>query len=274
MSPNSPQATRWREAAEQLFRGHAIGGFPARGSLVIDSRALHSPDGTKYGLGASAAVAAGVTGALLASCGPLPDRQLQLYLAKALHRSLQGPGGSGADVAASISGGVVGVCGDRAESLGWPDGLLCTVIWSGQDANTADAIGRFRRLRKSGSGPAALALARLASAASAVTTAWSRDAGSALAALEQYTVVWQELDQSANLGVFSPPHRRLLDLAREANCVYKPSGAGVGDCGLAFGCEQNRLDRMRESASKEGFSLLDFDLAAEGMRVRRYAEKA
>ena len=266
------EAARWRQAAEQLLRLHGLDGFPARGRMAIDSRALHSPDGTKYGLGASAAVAAAVTGALLASCGPLPGRQLQLDLAKALHRQLQGPGGSGVDVAASVQGGVISVCGDHVQSLGWPGGLLCAVIWSGQEANTAKAIGRFNQGLKSKSGPAAAALARLASAALAVTTAWTMDAGAVLAALEQYSATWQELDRSANLGVFSPPHRRLFDLARAEHCVYKPSGAGGGDCGLAFSCDPGRLERMRLSALKAGFALLDVDLAAEGLRVNRYAE--
>ena len=268
----APEATQWREAGEQQLRLHGIGGFPAGGRMAIDSRALHSPDGTKYGLGASAAVAAAVTGALLASCGPLPGRQLQLDLAKALHRQVQGPGGSGVDVAASVHGGVISMCGDHVQSLGWPAGLLCAVIWSGQDANTSKAIGRFHKALKNTSGPAAAALPRLATAASAVTTAWSGDAGAVLAELEQYTVTWQELDRSANLGVFSLPHRRLFDLAHAEHCVYKPSGAGGGDCGLAFSCDPGRLERMRSSALKAGFALLDVDLAAQGLRVSRYAE--
>ena len=266
------EAKRWRQAAEQLLRRHGIDGFPARGRMAIDSRALHSPDGIKFGLGASAAVAAAVTGALLASCGPLPARQLQLDLAKALHRQLQGPGGSGVDVAASVYGGVISVRGDHVQNLGWPGGLLCAVIWSGQDANTSKAIGRFHKALKSKSGPAAAALARLATAALAVTTAWSRDAGAVLSELEQYSATWQELDRSASLGVFSRPHRRLFDLAHAEHCVYKPSGAGGGDCGLAFSCDPGRLDRMRLSALKAGFALLDVDLAAEGLRVGRYAE--
>ena len=268
----APEATRWREAAEQQLCLHGIDGFPAGGRMVIDSRALHSPDGTKYGLGASAAVAAAVTGALLASCGPLPGRQLQLDLARALHRQLQGPGGSGVDVAASVHGGVISMCGDHVQSLEWPAGLLCAVIWSGQDANTSKAIGRFHKALENKSGPAAAALARLATAASAVTTAWTRDAGAVLAELEQYAVTWQELDRSADLGVFSLPHRRLFDLAHAEHCVYKPSGAGGGDCGLAFSCEPDRLERMRLSALKAGFALLDVDLAAEGLHVSRYAE--
>ncbi len=268
----APEATRWRETAEQQLRLHGNDGFPAGGRMVIDSRALHSPDGTKYGLGASAAVAAAVMGALLASSGPLPGRQLQLDLAKALHQQLQGPGGSGVDVAASVHGGVISVCGDRVQSLGWPAGLLCAVIWSGRDANTPKAIGRFNKALKIKSGPVAAALARLASAASAVTTAWTGNAGAVLAALEQYTVTWQELDRSANLGVFSLPHRRLTDLAHAEHCVYKPSGAGGGDCGLAFSCDPGRLEQMRLSARKAGYALLNVDLAAEGLRVSRYAE--
>lgn len=269
-----PEAARWRKAAGKLFRGRGIEGLPSRPRLAIDSRPLHSPAGTKYGLGSSAAVAAGVTGALLASCGPLPGRQEQAELAVALHRRLQGSGGSGVDVAASVHGGVIAMRGNRAEPLRWPEGLLCAVIWSGRAANTIPAIGRFRNALKDPAGPAAAALTGLSAAASEVTTAWCRSAGAALAALERYTLAWQELDRSAGLDAFSLPHRKLLGLARAAGCVYKPSGAGGGDCGLAFAQDQGRLGQLRELAGKAGFALLDMDLAAPGLQVRRYPENS
>lgn len=268
------EAALWREAAEDLIIAQGLGETrPGRG-LEIDSRPLHAADGTKYGLGSSAAVAASVAGALLALQGPLPETPAQLRLAGALHRSRQGPGGSGADVAASLYGGVVAVSGGRVERIAWPAGLVCAVLWSGFCANTGRALARFRESLQGGSPRVQDGLRRLAMEAEAVNQAWRLGAGDALEALAQYSRVWRELDRAARLGIYSPPHRKLLDLAHSAGCVYKPSGAGGGDCGLALCSDPQALARMRRMAAGEGYETLEMELAVKGMNVTRRQQSA
>jgi phosphomevalonate kinase len=75
--------------------------------LRIDSSALFGSEGTKLGLGSSAAVAVGTALALLRASG-LEDRALgetSFRAALAGHRSHQGGIGSGYDVAVSLHGG-------------------------------------------------------------------------------------------------------------------------------------------------------------------------
>ena len=260
-------ATRWREAAAELLLATRSRETLALAGLEIDSGALYAADGGKYGLGSSAAVAAAVTGAFLAAQGALPDTAEQLRLASALHRSLQGPGGSGVDVAASLYGGIIAVSGGRVDRLAWPAGLACAVIWSGRGADTPRALDRYRKALKGGSRRVQAAVKRLQEEARAVQQAWRGGPDDALEALTQYGLAWQALDRAAALGVYSAPHRELLDLSRLAGCLYKPSGAGGGDCGLALARDSRSLARMREMAAERGYATLDMELGVIGMSV-------
>ncbi len=270
-TPEDPEAARWRQAAREILLRDGLDPSPAGRPLQIDSRSLYSADGIKLGFGSSAAVAVAVTGLLLAA----QDRRFtaadRLRVADGLHRALQGPGGSGVDVAASLHGGVIAVDGDRVESLHWPNGLYCEVIFTGRDADTVDAIGRFHEALRAGKGAAVRALC---GAADAARHAWDRSPNAILAAVGEYAAAWRELDRSAGLGVFSREHRRLESLARAADCAYKPSGAGGGDCGLAFSTDRKRLDALRGTAREAGFLPLAVDLGVEGLRVRRQSGHA
>ena len=267
------QATRWREAAEKILRSRGTGNGGGNTALAIDSGPLYAPDGSKYGLGSSAAVAVGVAGALLAGTGGLPATDEQLRVATALHRAVQGPGGSGMDVAASLYGGVIAGTRGRVEVLPWPSGLLCAVIWTGQEADTDRAISSYRSAIRGASGAVTGALARLNGAAAAVREAWLSGAEAVLEALQVCAAALRDLDEAAKLGAYSSPHRHLHRLARAAGCVYKPSGAGGGDCGIAFARDPARIQSMRKSARESGYALLDLELAADGLSVGAQADQ-
>lgn len=265
-------AARWRLAAREILFRQGLDPAPAGRALEIDSRALYSDNGIKLGFGSSAAVAVAVSGLLLASQdrgrrSPAVDR---LRIADDLHRALQGPGGSGVDVAASLHGGVIAVEGDRVESLDWPEGLYCEVIFTGRDADTAHAIARFRKALQGGKGAHVRALC---AAAKEARQAWNSSPEAIVAAVQEYAAAWRELDRSAGLGVFSREHLRLESLARAADCVYKPSGAGGGDCGLAFSTDRGKLLALRETVREAGFPPLAVDLGVEGLRVRRQSDR-
>lgn len=263
------EAARWRESARQVFRRHGLDADAADLPLRIDSRGLYTDEGIKLGLGSSAAVAVGITILLLASNGPLPGVATQQRIATDLHRSRQGSLGSGVDVAASLRGGIIAVEGDRVARLRWPDGLHCAVFWTGRDAETGSAIARFRRAV---AGEARAAADKLSLAAAEVRQAWNRGAEAALAALQEYAAAWRELDGVAGMGIYSRPHRRLGRMARDADCVYKPSGAGGGDCGLAFAADPAILETLGDSARRDGYTRLELGLGVAGSRVMGYGD--
>lgn len=265
------EAARWRNAAQEILRRHGLDPGPAHRKLVIDSRALYADAGIKLGFGSSAAVAVAIAGLLLGAQAVPPDAPAGLRIADELHRARQGPEGSGVDVAASFHGGVIAMQGGRVESLPWPEGLFCGVVFTGRAADTAGAIGRFYEALAEGD---ATAVTQLCVAADGVRQAWNRDADAVLSTLEGYAAAWRELDRSAQLGVYSREHRRLHDLARAADCVYKPSGSGGGDCGLAFSTDPGKLDALRETAREAGFLPLAVELGVAGLRVGYQSDHA
>jgi phosphomevalonate kinase len=266
-----PEAARWRRAARETLRRRGLDPAPADRPLEIDSRALYSTGGIKLGFGSSAAVAVAVSGLLLAEQDRRPLAAARLPIADELHRAIQGQGGSGVDVAASLHGGVIAVEDNRVKSLHWPEGLYCEVIFTGRDADTTHAIKRFHEALRGGE---RAAVKDLCVAAQAAMRAWNRGAEAILSAVREYAAAWRELDRSARLGVFSREHRRLENLARAADCVYKPSGSGGGDCGLAFSTDRESLAALRRSAREAGFLPLEVDLGVEGLRVGRPSDHA
>jgi phosphomevalonate kinase len=87
----------------------AAGVFADRGfppvRIAIDSSAFFEPSGRKTGLGSSAAVAAGLTAALVAEAGRKGTGDAEAMLAVRAHRAAQGGRGSGYDVLCSWHGG-------------------------------------------------------------------------------------------------------------------------------------------------------------------------
>ncbi len=124
---------------------------------VLDTSALFA-SGIKLGLGSSAAALcawAGVWAAFTGESGPL--RRPDLAELIELHRRFQS-GGSGLDVAASFTGGVVTFrleAGDGAAvgSVRLPNSVGFASIFAGRSASTPGLVARYRAFGSGGNGP-------------------------------------------------------------------------------------------------------------------------
>ncbi|HUX42657.1 MAG TPA: hypothetical protein VMV83_15935 [Rectinemataceae bacterium] len=123
--------------------------------IDIDSSAFFSSDGNKRGFGSSAAVAVGLSAALL-RLGGLEGQALEAALfptALAAHRSSQGGRGSGYDVAASRYGGAgLFIGGTKPEwtslpvdSLAALRGLGLALRFGPRPVSSALAVGAYQR---------------------------------------------------------------------------------------------------------------------------------
>jgi len=217
----------------------------------VDSRSFYDGD-RKLGLGSSAAASTAIYAALCR----LLDRPPQLADALALHRDLQRGAGSGADVAASFTGGRLRYEEGRAEGSDALTSLSLRFVWTGQPADTRTHIDRFDRWRGDGE-PGALTT--LLDAARAVFTETDAARG-----LQDYADALYALDQDARLGIFGAAHDRLYEQARRAGICYKPCGAGGGDLGLAASTDPERLDRFVYALPGE-FRELKLETAPHGI---------
>ena len=266
-----------------------VGDLPAC-TIELSTAEFHKVDSEgrriKLGLGSSAAVTVALMGALLRLArAPAMSRDVLVALCCEAHRRLQGGMGSGIDVATAVTGGVVAIefgaqqspaSGvPRARPVAWPRTLGMVGVWSGQSASTPAMLGRLRAFREQDAGRFSLHMGRLGANAGQAVAAWAADdAEGVLAAVAGYESGLRQLDEAAGIGIFSPVHEQLGEIALRHGAVYKPSGAGGGDFGIALTGSRTVEQSVRAAYLDAGFDVLDADLCAPGLSVRGEAPRA
>ncbi len=217
--------------------------------------AAHLPAKPKLGLGSSASGAAALTwAALVALYGPAAtseDKNKILALALDAHRQFQHGKGSGADVAASVMGGVIQFQLDPTSLKTLPSVaavdpnkvLHWRGIWTGQSASTTQFLAAIEALAAARPTTHADCLRALHDAACAAIdalgdpTAFSKAVTMAESALENLGV-------QARVPIVTDTHKKLSALAKTHGLTAKPSGAGGGDLSLVFGPDPDALDHF------------------------------
>jgi len=226
--------------------------------VTVDSRAFLAAD-RKLGLGRSAATLAAATAALL----PAAPREQVLATALAANALFQEGRGSGGDVAAAVYGGVVEVRregeGLLVERRTLPAELTLLVGWTGEPAPTTPLLDRFATAARP---PVLRDLAGVATRAARACTAG--DAGAFLDAVEASAALLAALGDATGLPLVTPALARLVAAARRAGVAAKPSGAGAGDCGIAFATTAAQAAAVRAAWQASGITPLDLRITTEG----------
>ena len=215
-------ALRW-------LRAHHLP-FPDQ-TLTLDVQG--AVGGSKVGLGTSAAVTVATLGAVLDAhgCAWTPDEVAAA--AREIHGTGQGAG-SGYDVTTIAHGGCVQYerSPDRAAARPWPVGLHGAALFSGQSAATAPALQKAPMSTRH--------LDAIDAAARGLADAWTGPVAGILAALATCDAAY--VAAAVDDPALVPPaivHTRAAITA--AGCVPRGSGAGGGDCVLAFSDDPGRI---------------------------------
>lgn len=247
--------------------------------IELDTAAFHSTDKAerriKLGLGSSAAVLVALMGALLKFVQAAALTRAELTeLCCVAHRHLQGGKGSGIDVATAIAGGVISIDpapegqGPHTSALSWPHDLHLLAIWSGNSASTPAMLGRLQNWRAQQAAACNRHMTELSEIAAETLSAWQhKDASAVLASLDSYASALRRLDQAAGIGICSGGHQAMSDIARTHGAVYKPSGAGGGDFGIALTTSTQVRDALARDFATRGYSCLEAGLCAPGLAV-------
>ncbi len=166
------------------------------------------------------------------------------------HRSAQNGKGSGIDVAAAYHGGLVCVSPasnnsrsiPTAHAYSWPNTLHWRAYWTGESAQTTAHIDRFNQWLHNTTDRAPLD--------QLIANAQALQPGMDLHAFQRYIHSLQALDQAAGLGIYSPLHAELHNLAKRHRVLYKPCGAGGGDTGIAVSDSLDDLAAFSQSAQR------------------------
>ena len=222
-----------RSAVAECAQRHPDARAPRPLSITTDSSALFSGR-HKLGLGSSAAVAVALTGALARASGLTLDRDALCDLASAAHRAAQHGAGSGADVAASVYGGLLAFNHEAPPTaLAWPHDLAMMVVVTGEGSRTTELVGRVVQYAERDASGYRTDLDRLGALANQAEASLD-DADRFLALAADYFAGLVQLDAHAHAGIVTERHLRLHAVAERAGGVFKTSGAGGGDVGLAF----------------------------------------
>jgi phosphomevalonate kinase len=249
------QAKGAARVVHAALAGLEVHDIPPGARIETDTAGFYHGDG-KLGIGSSAAICTALCAALAEYVGQ-PFSESAALVA---HRLLQGSSGSGLDVAAACHGGLIRFQDGRSEPFEWPEGLHFGYLWTGHSAETPAHLGRFGDWRRSGPTTALTALGE-------ACEALFRDPG--IAALRDYVERLAALDRDADLGIFGPAHRRLAELANQAQVVYKPCGAGGGDIGIAVSDDPAAVHTFMTLAAEQSFLRLDLEIADHGVhRIR------
>ena len=248
--------------------------------LRIDSHELRVANGVaKLGVGSSAAVAAATVTALVAHAGvdvsAGPEREALFATTLAAHQAAQGKFGSGVDVAASIYGGLLRFVRGAANcpvvtELECPDWLEPIAVWSGRAASTPAFIAAIQAFKERAAESYVSSMEGLKVAAEAGLAAIANDEPSGfLTAVDTSGALLEELGVAAGVDIFSVEHQRVRSVVRAAGGVYKPSGAGGGDLGLAFAAAPKSAADLRSALRAAGLDVVSFAFDVGGAAIGR-----
>ena len=240
-------------------------------SISLDTREFFRPTlegGAKLGLGSSAALTVALTGAI-GRWGPEGRSAAGLSLDQLLdlHRSFQGGRGSGIDLAASLTGGVVEyrLTDDGrtpiAQPLELPEDLRMVFLWTGRSASTAKFLARLDAGMESNGSAIVDALRELGRVSAAgIGDIRAGDAGALLEKVSDFGEAMDQLGRAAGIPILSEEHVKLRRLARDCCVSYKPSGAGGGDVGIGFTDDPGAATVFADRAGDLGFPPLDLEI--------------
>jgi phosphomevalonate kinase len=271
--------------------------------LAVDSRALRAVDGIKLGLGSSAAVTVAACACALAheqmaqageeqALDAAPAARLIHRLAHAAHgaaQSAQGARGSGADIAASVYGGILSVrVQPDADGSGPGRGPLpmlvrpllsdlertsvhLVFVWTGAPASTPALVARVQAWRDVEPRAHERAMTALADAALGLIAALrpSGQASQVVAAIEAGAEAAAGLGRAAGVEIETAAHRAIAALARAHRGAAKPTGAGGGDIALAAFADAAGAAAFRHETAARGMKPLALRVDPDGVRILR-----
>ncbi len=183
----------------------------------------------------------------------------------ALHQAEQNHRGSGMDVVASYFGGIRSVQwhGDDvtiSDDLAWPQNLHAVYIWPQESSNTATRLEKFHWACSENPKQMMPVVRDLCALAEEGLAAWAEgDINRFISIVDSYSSMLCRLGDLMDLPMLTPGHARARKLAHYCGGVYKPSGAGGGDLGMAWFADRDACDKFRILIAQENH-LVDLDL--------------
>lgn len=266
--------------------------------LTIRSELSDPATGCKYGLGSSAALVVAVISAILRlnSGGNVPPTLDQIFKLSAIAHLKSQKNGSGIDIAASTYGGWLVYSAFNAKWVlkqllegntlralvkkTWPN-LSITPIkpaahfhlsvgWTKESSSTAPMIKMVQEFRRRNREPYDQFLVESSMAVARLVQSFQKDDRlEAISSIRQNREALLMLSQQANIRLETSKLKDLCDAAEKYGSG-KPSGAGGGDCGIAFMEEENQAEELNNVWRNHGITPLNLSVSSNGALVTEY----
>lgn len=231
--------------------------LPDNATLHMDTAGFYSEQ-RKLGLGSSACVLVNLY-ASLATITELPlslKDLLDVYRATDQH-------GSGVDVLTCYYGGLIQLKRQTTSKVEFPSGIYLDFYSVGFSTETRTMVGRFR---SAFDGLPVTLQESFITAANKVADSLN-DSLSFFTALQHFVQVYRDVDLEAELAIWSTQHETMHLIATEVGALYKPSGAGGGDVGVAIATEPQNLVALRRKVIDLPVTVLDLQKDTNGVRI-------
>lgn len=264
-------------------------------SLKIDSELDDHATGKKYGLGSSAAVVVAVISGILEkhrAVGIPMSKEVIYKLAAIAHFTTQGSG-SCADIAASTFGGwlhyrtfdadwliaqlQMGVDVQSLVEKQWPGLQLASIQppadlelvvgWTGSEMSTVKMIDRIRELQTELPHRYAAFIEQSTEAVLSMVEHFSaNNLAGASHSLTANRNALKALSEEVDAVIETPSLQALIQIANQYG-AGKTSGAGGGDCGIAFVKKHTFVETIKREWQLVGIEPLNLTVCMEGTKM-------
>ena len=235
--------------------------LPESAILHMDTAGLYS-ERNKLGLGSSASVLVN----LYASLATLTEHPMNVEDLLDVYRAT-GQHGSGVDVLTCYYGGLIQLKRQTTSKEKFPNGIYLDFYSVGFSTETKAMVDRFR---SAFDGLSVNLRDSFITAAKKVADSLT-DSLSFFTALQHFVRVYRDVDSEAELAIWSTQHETMHVLAAEVGALYKPSGAGGGDVGVAIATESQSLAALRRKVTDLPVKVLDLQKDINGVRIEKTA---
>lgn len=263
--------------------------------LYIKSDLNDPVTGKKYGLGSSAAIVVAVISSILSFHGEFNNEEdpMMLFKLSAIAHLITQGNGSGADIAAAVYGGWIKYSTYSSKwlltelwnsrnilnllDMPWPNLLIgrltppeelkLAVGWTQESVGTAPMVGKIEAYQDENSEYYQVFLQESNASVTELINAFeSGNNKKALEALYKNRIALLKLSERAGVDIETKNLKLLCTIADKYG-RGKSSGAGGGDCGIAFIDGEQKLQELWREWQDAGILPLDLIVAPNGCTV-------
>jgi len=251
-------------------------------NLEIDTSQFYiNNNQDKIGLGSSAALTVALIMSLAKFHGAdkilFKDKYDLFRFAYDTHFFVQGNRGSGVDIAASVYGGInvynikSSVDEDKIRQIipiSILEELYILTIWSGISVSTRKLLVEVENFRSRYAKNYEGTISRLSTLSSSGCESYAeKKQADFLDIVKDYYEVLKNFSILSKIPIISDVHKKIAEIVYGSGGIYKTSGAGGGDIGIAFSDSKKTLERVKNELAQNKIETISLGISKEGVII-------